>query len=77
MNIQHNTQNEDHNRSLVLFSETDNICDYVMSENFDVKDYLSDTLNLDCRETYLTGNILVIVTSMELACILQYNIHHD
>ena len=71
MNIQHNSQNEDHNRSLVLFSETDNICDYVISENFDVKDCLSDTLNLDCRETYLTGNILVIVTSMEMACIFS------
>ena len=59
MNVQHNSQNEHPNRSLVLFSETDNICDYVMSENFDVKEYLGDTLNLDCRETYLTGNILV------------------
>ena len=58
MNIQHSSQNEDHNRSLVLFSETDNICDYVISENFDVKDCLSDTLNLDCRETYLTGKVL-------------------
>ena len=38
MNVQHNSQNEHPNRSLVLFSETDNICDYVMSENFDVKE---------------------------------------
>ena len=58
MNVQHNSHDEDYNRSLVLGSETDYICDYVISENFDVKDYLSDTLNFDCRETFLTGKDL-------------------
>ena len=59
MNVRHNSQDSDHNRSLVLCSETNNVCDYVISETFDVKDYLSDTLNLDCREAFLTGKILI------------------
>ena len=45
----------DHIRSLVSFSDTENNCDYVIGENFDVKDYLSDVLNVDYCDTYLTG----------------------
>ena len=54
MNIKEKEYN-DHIRSLVSFSDTENNCDYVIGENFDVKDYLSDVLNVDYCDTYLTG----------------------
>ena len=66
MNAQENSQNEDYNRSLVLRGETDYICDYVISENFDVKDLLSDTSNLDCRETFLTGKQFIHIVNMSI-----------
>ena len=52
-----------HNRSMISVRETDN-CDYVISGNFDVKDYFSDILNVDCCDTYLTGNIYNIYSAI-------------
>ena len=43
--------------SLLSFGDKDNICDYVIREDFDVKEYLSDTLNVDFRDSNLTGNV--------------------
>ena len=43
--------------SLPFFGDKDNNCDYVIREDFDVKEYLSDTLNVDFRDSNLTGNV--------------------
>ena len=46
--------------SLLSFGDKDNNCDYVIREDFDVKEYLSDTLNVDFRDSNLTGNVSFI-----------------
>ena len=51
---------KENNLSLLSFGDKDNICDYVIREDFDVKEYLSDTLNVDFRDSNLTGNVSFI-----------------
>ena len=46
--------------SLLSFGDKDNNCDYVIREDFDVKEYLSDTVNVDFRDSNLTGNVSFI-----------------
>ena len=73
MNSQTNLLN-DHNRSFVSFSDNiDNNCDYVISENFDVKDYLSDVLNVDCCDTYLTGNRNIFCGTIHVDIFVEHN----
>ena len=48
---------KENNLSLLSFGDKDNNFDYVIREDFDVKEYLSDTLNVDFRDSNLTGNV--------------------
>ena len=51
---------KENNLSLLSFGDKDNNCDYVIREDFDVKEYLSDTLNVDFCDSNLTGNVSFI-----------------
>ena len=48
---------KENNLSLLSFGDKDNNCDYIIREDFDVNEYLSDTLNVNFRDSNLTGNV--------------------